>query len=47
MTNEEIRRTLGELAEPEFQRFTSSLMPGVSKFLGVRLPKLRKINVNM
>ena len=43
MTNEEIRKTLRELAEPEFQRFTSSLMPGVDHVLGVRLPKLRKI----
>lgn len=31
------------LAEPEYQSFTSKLLPGVSNILGVRLPNLRKL----
>lgn len=40
-----IREKLEALAEPEYQKFASSLIPTVSgeKFLGVRLPNLRKI----
>ena len=31
------------LAEPEFQQFTSKLLPGVEHILGVRLPLLRSL----
>lgn len=43
--NDEIRKLLEDLAEPEFQRFSSSLIPDLAPgfLLGVRLPKLRKI----
>lgn len=37
-----IHNTLLEMAEPEYQSFSSKLLPGVSNILGVRLPKLRK-----
>lgn len=40
---QEIRSTLEALSEPEFQRFSSSLLPGVEDVLGVRLPKLRAL----
>ena len=39
----EIRERLLALAEPEYQKFSSSLLPGVENVLGVRLPKLRKL----
>ena len=39
----EIRERLLDLAEPEYQKFSSSLLPGVENVLGVRLPKLRKL----
>ncbi|MFR3703650.1 MAG: DNA alkylation repair protein, partial [[Clostridium] leptum] len=44
--NDEIRNRLESLAEPEFQRFASSLIPDLKPgfLLGVRLPKLRKIS---
>ncbi|MDR9854889.1 DNA alkylation repair protein [Paenibacillus sp. VCA1] len=42
-----IRETLLELAEPEYQRFASSLIPGVSNLLGVRIPELRKLAKRM
>lgn len=38
-----IHERLLALAEPEFQKFSSSLLPGTDNILGVRLPKLRKI----
>lgn len=38
-----ISERLRALAEPEFQKFTSRLLPGTEHILGVRLPKLRKI----
>lgn len=43
--NESIRKTLEELAEPKFQKFSSSLIPNIpsESVLGVRLPALRKI----
>lgn len=43
--NEHIRQTLEELAEPKFQKFSSSLIPNIpsDSVLGVRLPALRKI----
>lgn len=43
MDNTEIRKLLLDLAEPEFQRFSSALLPGVDNLLGVRLPVLRKM----
>lgn len=41
--NTAIRKQLEELAEPDFQSFTSRLLPGVSNVMGVRLPNLRKM----
>lgn len=43
--NEHIRKMLEELAEPKFQKFSSSLIPNIpsESVLGVRLPALRKI----
>lgn len=40
-----IRKTLEELADPDFQKFTSSLIPTLpgEKILGVRLPEIRKL----
>lgn len=38
-----IKDTLIELAEPEYQVFASKLIPGTTNLLGVRLPYLRKI----
>lgn len=38
-----IHEQLLALSEPEFQKFTSSLLPGTSNILGVRLPILRKL----
>nr|QGT51217.1 hypothetical protein Firmicute1046_2930 [uncultured Firmicutes bacterium] len=43
MTNQEIRQTLQSLAEPKYQKFSSSLLPETKNILGVRLPRLRKI----
>lgn len=42
---ENIRQALEELAEPEFQKFASSLIPTVpkEKILGVRLPEIRRL----
>lgn len=39
----EIRQKLSKLAEPEYQKFASSLLPETKNILGVRLPYLRKI----
>lgn len=38
-----IKQTLNNLAEPEYQLFTSKLLPGIPNILGIRLPKLREI----
>lgn len=38
-----IRERLIALSEPDFQRFTSRLLPGVEPILGVRLPALRRL----
>ena len=38
-----IHEQLLALSEPEFQKFSSSLLPGTSNILGVRLPILRKL----
>ncbi len=43
MTTEQLRSQLFSLAEPAYQAFSSSLLPGVSGVLGVRLPVCRKI----
>lgn len=37
-----IRDTLISMSEPDYQKFTSGLLPGVDNILGIRLPKLRK-----
>lgn len=41
--NRIIREQIEALAEPEYQVFTSRLLPGVSNIIGVRLPILRKM----
>lgn len=38
-----IKEQLEMLKDPEFQKFTVGLLPGVDHILGVRLPALRKI----
>ena len=38
-----IHEQLLALSEPEFQKFSSSLLPGTNNILGVRLPALRKL----
>ena len=45
MTNDDIKKQLLELADPQYQIFSSGLIPNVNKdsILGVRLPQLRKI----
>lgn len=39
-----IHEQLLALSEPEFQKFSSSLLPGTNNILGVRLPALRKLD---
>lgn len=41
--NHWIKEQLEALREPEYQRFTAGLLPGVESILGVRLPKLREL----
>ena len=41
--NHWIKEQLEALKEPEYQKFTASLLPGVESILGVRLPKLREL----
>lgn len=41
--NKTIREQLNNLSEPEYQAFTSKLLPGTEKILGVRVPHLRKM----
>ena len=43
MTNGQIKKELLCMAEEEYQKFASSLIPGVRGVLGVRLPALRKL----
>lgn len=43
MTIIEIRERLKALAEPRFQAFAASLIPGETRLLGVRLPLLRSL----
>ena len=40
---ETIRQTLISMAEADYARFSSALLPGVENILGVRLPKLRRL----
>ncbi|MDF2722454.1 MAG: alkylation repair protein [Paenibacillus sp.] len=42
-----IRQQLLERAEPEYQAFAASLIPGVRHLVGVRLPELRKMAQNI
>ncbi len=41
--NKTIREQLVALAEPDYQAFTSKLLPGTERILGVRLPHLHKM----
>ena len=41
--NRRIREQIEKLAEPEYQAFTTRLLPGVRNIIGVRLPSLRKM----
>ena len=41
--NGTIRNRLFELAEEDYRKFSSSLIPGEDKLLGVRLPHLREL----
>ena len=43
----ELRERLKTLAEPRFQAFASSLIPGVQNLLGVRLPLLRRLAIQI
>lgn len=38
-----VREQILELAEEEYQKFSSALLPNIDNILGVRLPKLRKL----
>lgn len=38
---DEIRRELESMGEPEYRAFSSGLLPGVERIIGVRLPRLR------
>lgn len=39
----QLREKMEALAEPAFQQFSASLIPGVNRLLGVRLPVLRNL----
>jgi 3-methyladenine DNA glycosylase AlkD len=41
--NQTIRERLVDLAEEDYRKFSSSLIPGEDKLLGVRLPHLREL----
>ena len=43
MQIQDLRKRLKALAEPRFQAFAASLIPGEQHLLGVRLPILRKL----
>lgn len=45
--NPSIRKQLMEMADEEYRKFTSSLIPNVDNILGVRLPELRKLAKNI
>lgn len=38
-----LRERIVSLAEPEFRKFSASLVPGASRLLGVRMPVLREL----
>lgn len=40
---EQIRERLQELADPEYRKFHSGLLPGTENILGVRIPDLRRL----
>lgn len=40
---QDIRQQLCSMAEKKYQEFSSSLIPGVTNMLGIRLPELRKL----
>ena len=40
---EQYHRKLFGLAEPEYQKFAASLIPGADNIMGVRIPKVRKL----
>ncbi len=40
---EHIRKELLSMAEPGYQKFASSLIPGCDNLIGVRIPEIRKI----
>ena len=42
-TREKIRELLGDMAEPDYAKFTGSLLGREAVMLGVRLPKLREL----
>ncbi|CAM3941294.1 DNA alkylation repair protein [Cohnella lubricantis] len=42
-----LRDRLKELAEEDYRRFASSLIPNIDNLLGVRLPALRKLAIEM
>lgn len=39
----QVRKQIFELIDPDYQKVSASLNPGINNILGVRLPKLRKI----
>ena len=43
MENRTVREQLFKLADEEYRKFTSALLPNIDNVLGVRLPALRKI----
>lgn len=42
-----IRKELENLSEPEYQNFSSSLIPGVDNIIGVRIPTIRKLAIKI
>ena len=40
---DKIREQIVNLAEPSYQQFSSKLLPGTERIVGVRLPLLRKM----
>ena len=40
---EEIRKELISLAEEDYKKFSSALVPGVTNMYGIRIPKLRNL----
>lgn len=45
--HEDLRNHLKTLAEPDYQKFASALLPGTTNLLGVRLPALRRIAASL